>query len=175
MCLVTQSCPTLCNPMAYSPPGSSVHGDSPGKNSGVACHALLQGNLPNLGIDQVSHMVGGFFYLLSHQGSPEWIRLVFKAAFDFHSWAKEHVELEKLCRLLSPAELLDISMSVTPHEMLISSKKNSHPTGQPPNTTRCGLPCKAGDRNLKKWLLRTGDPTNVTWMSHTAGHFLGLY
>ena len=24
--LVTQSCPTLCDPMEYSPPGSSVHG-----------------------------------------------------------------------------------------------------------------------------------------------------
>ena len=24
--LVTQSCPTLCNPVDYSPPGSSVHG-----------------------------------------------------------------------------------------------------------------------------------------------------
>ena len=27
--------------------GSSVHGDSPGKNTSVGCHALLQGNLPN--------------------------------------------------------------------------------------------------------------------------------
>ena len=26
LCLVTQSCLTLCNPMDYSPPGSSVHG-----------------------------------------------------------------------------------------------------------------------------------------------------
>ena len=26
LCLVTQSCPTLCNPMDYSPPGSSDHG-----------------------------------------------------------------------------------------------------------------------------------------------------
>ena len=26
--LVAQSCPTLCNPMDYSPPGSSVHGIS---------------------------------------------------------------------------------------------------------------------------------------------------
>ena len=34
---------TLCNPMACSPPGSSVHGDSPGKNTGVGCHSLLQG------------------------------------------------------------------------------------------------------------------------------------
>ena len=28
LCLVTQSCPTLCDPMDYSPPGSSVHGIS---------------------------------------------------------------------------------------------------------------------------------------------------
>ena len=33
----------LCNTMDFSPPGSSVHGDSPGKNTGVSCHALLQG------------------------------------------------------------------------------------------------------------------------------------
>ena len=38
-----QSCPTLCNPMDYSPPDSSVHGDSPGKNAGVGHHAILQG------------------------------------------------------------------------------------------------------------------------------------
>ena len=24
-CLIAQSCPTLCNPMDWSPPGSSVH------------------------------------------------------------------------------------------------------------------------------------------------------
>ena len=29
LCLVAQSCPTLCNPMDCSPPGSSVHRDSP--------------------------------------------------------------------------------------------------------------------------------------------------
>ena len=29
--------------MDCSPPDSSVHGDSPGKNTGVGCHALLQG------------------------------------------------------------------------------------------------------------------------------------
>ena len=32
LCLVTQSCTTLCNPINCSPPGSSVHGDSSGKN-----------------------------------------------------------------------------------------------------------------------------------------------
>ena len=38
-----QSYATLCNPMDCSPPGSSVHEDSPGKNTGVGCYALLQG------------------------------------------------------------------------------------------------------------------------------------
>ena len=41
-----QSCPILCNPMDYSPPGSSVHQNSPGKNTGVGFHALLQGIFP---------------------------------------------------------------------------------------------------------------------------------
>ena len=31
--------------------GSSVHGDSPGKNTRVSCHALLQGDLGNPGIE----------------------------------------------------------------------------------------------------------------------------
>ena len=43
LCLVTQLCLTLCDPMDCSPPGSSVHGDCPGKNTRVGCHALLQG------------------------------------------------------------------------------------------------------------------------------------
>ena len=49
--LVTQLCLTLCDPMDYSPPGSSVHGDSPGKNTGVGCHALLQGIFPTQGLN----------------------------------------------------------------------------------------------------------------------------
>ena len=51
MCSVTQSCPTLCDPTDYSPPGSSVHGDSLGKNTGVGCHALHQGIFPPQGLN----------------------------------------------------------------------------------------------------------------------------
>ena len=51
--------------MDCSPPGSSVHGDSPGRNTGVGCHAFLQGNRPNPGIEPVSltspALAGGFF------------------------------------------------------------------------------------------------------------------
>ena len=36
--------------MDCSLPGFSVRGDSPGKNTGVGCHSLLQDNLPNTGI-----------------------------------------------------------------------------------------------------------------------------
>ena len=46
-------------------PGASVHGDSPGKNIAVGCHALLQGNLANPGIKHTSLIppawAGGFF------------------------------------------------------------------------------------------------------------------
>ena len=49
LCLVTQSCLTLRKPMDCRSPGSSVHGDSPGKNTGVGCHALLQGISPTQG------------------------------------------------------------------------------------------------------------------------------
>ena len=37
-----QLCPTLCDPIDRSPPGSPNPWDSPGKNSGVGCHFLLQ-------------------------------------------------------------------------------------------------------------------------------------
>ena len=37
-----QSCPTLCDPIDGSPLGSSNPWDSPGKNTGVGCHFLLQ-------------------------------------------------------------------------------------------------------------------------------------
>ena len=37
-----QSCPTLCDPIDGSPPGSPCPWDSPGKNTGLGCHFLLQ-------------------------------------------------------------------------------------------------------------------------------------
>ena len=37
-----QSCPTLCDPIDGSPPGSPPPWDSPGRNTGVGCYFLLQ-------------------------------------------------------------------------------------------------------------------------------------
>ena len=51
MCLVALSCTTLCDHMDCSPPGFSVHGNSPDKNTGVGCRALLQGIFPTQGLN----------------------------------------------------------------------------------------------------------------------------
>ena len=53
-CVCALSHPVMsdsANPMDCSPPGFSVHGDSPGKNIGVGCHALLQGIFPTHGLN----------------------------------------------------------------------------------------------------------------------------
>ena len=70
LCLVAQSCPTLCDPLACNLPGSSVHGDSPGKNTEVGCHAILQGIFPTQGLDPGLLNCRRILYCLSHQGSP---------------------------------------------------------------------------------------------------------
>ena len=70
MCLVAPSCPTLCDPMDSNLPGSSVHGDSPGQNTGVGCHALLQGIFPTQGLNPCLPHCRWILYCLSQQGSP---------------------------------------------------------------------------------------------------------
>ena len=54
-CSVAKSCPTICDPMGCSLPGFSVHWDSPGKNTGVGCHFLLQGIFLTQGLS--SHLL----------------------------------------------------------------------------------------------------------------------
>ena len=41
---VARSCPTVCDFMDCSLPGSFFLRDPPGKNTGVGCHALFQGS-----------------------------------------------------------------------------------------------------------------------------------
>ena len=61
---VTSVDPTLCDPVDCSLPGSSVHGKK-GKNTGVGCHALLQGTFlsqgSNLHLLHLLNLAGGFF------------------------------------------------------------------------------------------------------------------
>ena len=62
MCLVAQTCPTLCDPTGYS---------LPGKNTGVGCHAKLQGICPTQGSNPGLPLCRQILYCLSHQGSPK--------------------------------------------------------------------------------------------------------
>ena len=69
-CLVTQLCPILCNPINCSPPGSTVHGDSPGKNTSMDCHALLQGIFPTQRLNPGLPHCRRILCCLNHQGKP---------------------------------------------------------------------------------------------------------
>ena len=80
LCVVTQSCPTLCDLTDCSPSGSSVHGGSPGKKTGVACHSLLQGIFPIQGSNSGLQRCRWILYHLNQQGSPrilEWVAYPF--------------------------------------------------------------------------------------------------
>ena len=80
VCVLTRSVMSDCDPMDCSPPGASVLGDSPGKNAGVGCHALLQGIFPTQRLNPGLPHCRWILYRLSHQGSPrilEWVAYAF--------------------------------------------------------------------------------------------------
>ena len=85
LCLDTQLCPALCNPMDYILPGSSVPGDSPGKNTRVGCHALLLGIFPTQGSNPGLPHCRQTLYHLSHQGRAQNSRVTLKGAKDVPS------------------------------------------------------------------------------------------
>ena len=67
-------------PHGLCPRGSSVHADSPGKNTRVGCHALLQGIFPTQKSNPGLPYCKRFLYHLSLQGSPrilEWVAYPF--------------------------------------------------------------------------------------------------
>ena len=80
------SCSVVSNSLwphgLYSPRGSSVHGDAPGKNTGVGYHALLQGLFPTQESNPALPHCRLIIYQLSHQGSPrilEWVAYPFSS------------------------------------------------------------------------------------------------
>ena len=67
---VTWLCPTLCDPMDCSLPGSSIHGILQAKNTRVGSHSLLQGIFPTQGLNPGLLHCRRILYQLSYQGSP---------------------------------------------------------------------------------------------------------
>ena len=77
-CCTVLSCSVVSDslwPHGCSLPGSSVHGDSPGKNTGVDCRTLLQRISPTQGLSPGLPHCRQILYQLSHKRSPriwEW-------------------------------------------------------------------------------------------------------
>ena len=69
--LVTQSCPTLCDPMDYSQPGSSVHGISQARILDWVAISFSRGSF-DLGIEPASPaLAGGLFTTESARKPPD--------------------------------------------------------------------------------------------------------
>ena len=64
LCLAAQSCSTLCNPVDCSPPGLSLSGDSPGKNTRILERVAIpssKGSSQLRDRTQVSRIASRFF------------------------------------------------------------------------------------------------------------------
>ena len=99
LCLITQSCLTLCDPMHCSLPGSSVHGDSPGKNTSpgdfsdpgiksgspaLQVYSLPSeppGKLKNTGVGRLSLLQGIFPTQKSNQDLPHCQQILYQLSY----------------------------------------------------------------------------------------------
>ena len=70
--LITQSCPTLCNPMDSNLSGSSVHGILQARVLEWVAIPFSRGSSQPRDHTQVSCIGRQILYHLSHQGSPPW-------------------------------------------------------------------------------------------------------
>ena len=68
-CLVAKLCPTLCDPMNCSPPGSSVHGISKAKKLEWVAISF-SGDLLDPGIEPLSPALAGGFFTPEPPRSP---------------------------------------------------------------------------------------------------------
>ena len=66
---VARSYPALCDPMAYSPPGSSVHGISQARIPHWVATSFSR-DLPNPGIKHTSPTLAGGFFTTEPPGKP---------------------------------------------------------------------------------------------------------
>ena len=91
--VVSNSSRTVAHPIGCSPRRSSVSGDSPGKNTGVGCHTLLQGIFLTEGLNPGFPHWRQILYHLNHQGSLrilEWVAYPFSRG---SSWPRNRTRV----------------------------------------------------------------------------------
>ena len=74
LAILSHLCLTLCEPMDCNLQDTSVHGDSPGENTGAGCHSLLQGIFPTQGSNpsllRLLHYRRVLFHWATREASP---------------------------------------------------------------------------------------------------------
>ena len=134
VCLVTQLRLTLCDPMDCSPPGSSVRGDSPGKNTGVVTMPSSMGSSQprdQTWVSNVSHITGIFLTVWA-PGTPHYIYRESLSVQSFRlfvtKWIVAHQASLSITNSQSLLKLISIR-SVMPSNYLILC----HPLFLPPS------------------------------------------
>ena len=114
LCLFTQSCPTLCNPMECSLPDILAQGDSPGKNNGGGSLSLLQGIFLTQESNQDLLHCRWILYQLSYQGSPYNIFLYSELAIHsiLHSLFHVKYEIHNLTSNFCPCAPTTVQISL---------------------------------------------------------------
>ena len=88
MCMRAPSCLPLCDPLDYSPPGSSVRGIFPGKITDIGCCLLLQEIFPTQGWN-LCLLIGRQMLCL---GSPSYSKLYYTYFCSrILGWCLEHI------------------------------------------------------------------------------------
>ena len=127
-CLVTQLCQTLCDPIDCSLIGFSVHGDSPGKNTGYALPCPPPGDLPNPGIEPRSLVLQAGSLPFEPSGKPRTLgthTVISPPAFYYgnfwtyiegeHLYTQNPVSVISIAQCLSQWIIIDFSILLAIH------------------------------------------------------------
>ena len=83
---LAQSCLTLCNPLDYSPPGSSIHGNFQARILEWVAILFSRGSSQPRDKIQVSHIVGRFITIWATREAPSGILFNFKREWNFDTY-----------------------------------------------------------------------------------------
>ena len=176
LCLATQLCLTLCDPVDYSLPGSSVHGKSPGRNNGVGCHVLLQGIFPTQESSPGLPHCRQILHHLSHQGSPrtlEWVAYTFsRGSSQLRNWTRVSCIAGRFfTSWATREELISMCTLQTKHTVLFSSccLISSFPLNPSNEGLMLKLKLQYFGLLMKNWLIGKDPDAGKDWRQEEKG------
>ena len=130
---VTQSCPTLCNPIDCSPARLLCPWDFPGKNTGVGGHSLLQGIFQTQGLNRGLLHCRWIFHYLSHlKLSPTWNPVYMGGGGSLRVTGVRDLGIRELLGSVSALSVLGFLRLPYPHPATLYCKEG-RPHGKPGN------------------------------------------